>query len=60
MNELPTFDEWYADKNCGYTFEHAHMQPGMRYDDAWKAMMRLSREYLTDMVQELGNGGGLK
>lgn len=46
----PTFDEWYAAK-FGGRFEDDHMRLGERYDDAFRALARLMRDYISDVAR---------
>jgi hypothetical protein len=46
-----TFDEWYAAKNCGHTFEQDHMRPGAQWNDAIVTLLRLVRDYVSEMVR---------
>lgn len=48
---LPTFDEWYAGRHNGSSFEHDHMQDGAWIASAMKALAQLMREYVSEIAQ---------
>lgn len=48
---LPTFDEWYADRHNGSSFEHDHMQDGAWIASAMKTLAQLTREYVSEIAQ---------
>lgn len=47
---LPTFDEWFLAKYGG-TFNELHQAAGMRYDDAFMALSRSMRDYVSELVK---------
>lgn len=47
---MDTFNEWFAAKHSGQTFEEVHQVPGTLYDDSFRALSKLLREYVSEMV----------
>jgi hypothetical protein len=47
----PTFDEWYAKRNGGRTFEQDHMESSQRIEQTMRALTRLMRDYVSEMVR---------
>lgn len=48
---LPSFDEWYAVKYNGSSFERDSMHNGQRYDAFMRELTRHLRDYTTDMAR---------
>lgn len=53
--EFPTFDEWFEKKHHA-SFEEVCGAPGVRHDDYLRALSQHTREYVSEMVQEIANG----
>lgn len=53
---VPTFDEWYAARHNGSTFEHDHMQDGAWIASALKTLAQLMREYITEIARGSQHG----
>lgn len=48
---VPTFDEWYAGRHNGSSFEHDHMQDGAWIASAMKTLAHLTREYVSEIAR---------
>ncbi|MBC7202545.1 MAG: hypothetical protein H5U29_03325 [Pusillimonas sp.] len=48
----PTFDEWFAQRNSGLSFDEVHMGDGALIDKSMKELSRQMRDYVTEMVNE--------
>lgn len=51
IKAVPTFDEWFKEKN-GNTFEETHMMPGAHVVDGLLALARELRDYASEMMQQ--------
>lgn len=52
MKDRPTFDEWFAAKNHGMTFEEMYQIGGLQFTDTMRALTRETRDYVTEMMRE--------
>lgn len=55
-NRAPTFDDWYAARHNGSTFDHDHMQDGAWIATAMKTLAQFMREYITEVAQGAHHG----
>lgn len=51
MPKFPTFDEWFEQK-YGETFNKSHQYTGNTYDNAFRALTREMRDYVSEMVAQ--------
>jgi hypothetical protein len=49
------FDDWFASRNSGLSFDELHMQDGMRYDDTFRELCRQMRDYVSEMTNNKGH-----
>lgn len=48
----PTFDEWFAGKNNGFTFDELHMAEGMLIPNAMRALAVEIRKYVSHVARK--------
>lgn len=49
---IPAFDQWFARKSNGASFDEMHMKPGMFTGESLRELTRQMREYTTEMVRQ--------
>lgn len=50
---IPDFDTWYAQKHGGFSFEANNQRPEMSFKEAFFALSKETREYISEITQQM-------